>query len=137
MTPVYCQITHNPPETYGDCLRACVATVLDLQSHEVPHFYNDGCSGEVGTQRLRDWLKSRRQTPFFVGFDASMSVNDVIECNGIANPGAVYLLFGATKNGDHVVVCQDGEIVHDPSVHPLPITKSSGPNWLVMVIAAS
>lgn len=137
MTPVYCQITHNPPETYGDCLRACVATVLDLQSHEVPHFYNDGCSGEVGTQRLRDWLKSRKQAAFFVAFDSYMPRNDVVQSVGIMNPGAVYLLFGATKNGDHVVVCQDGEIVHDPSVHPVEINRASDAHWLVMVIAAS
>ncbi len=49
MTPLTQRYLHNPPETYGDCYRACIASLLDLGLDDVPHFYDritlgmDGC----------------------------------------------------------------------------------------------
>ena len=43
MIPVYSTVPHKPEEgLYGDCHRACVASVLELPSEAVPHFFAKG-----------------------------------------------------------------------------------------------
>ncbi len=29
------RVPHNPPHSYGDCFRACIASILEM---DVPHF---------------------------------------------------------------------------------------------------
>lgn len=138
MTPVYCAVRHDPENgTYGDCLRACVASVLDLSSSDVPHFFHDNCDAETGTGRMRDYLKSQGFAAFFTAYPDDMSFDDLVTNTGVMNPGAVYLVFGDTNGGAHVVVCQDGEVIHNPDLIQSIMRRASGPHWFVMVIAKS
>lgn len=136
MTPCHCRVRHDPPHTYGDCVRACVASLMDLQSEEVPHFYHDNAPGDVALgERFTDWLAARGYTPFFVGYDGSMTCDEVLAGMAELNSTVHYMLFGSTESGGHVVVCRGGAIVHDPSWYSSPLV---GPGkdgmWAVCAI---
>lgn len=136
MTPVTCQVKHDPENgTYGDCLRACVATMLDLGSSDVPHFYHDGCDAETGMTRVREWLATRGYAPFYTAYDGAATREEVLKYMARQNPGVTYLLYGSTGQGDHVVVCRNDRFVHNPSWGNSPlIGPLSHGTWVVMVI---
>lgn len=131
-----CMVKHDPPNTYGDCLRASVASILNRSFvHDVPHFLADGCDSETGFERLRNYCKSIGFLPWVQGLDGSISRDDVL--NGIdkANPGIAFLLFGRTENdGDHVVICRDGKIIHNTAWNGEWIKKPTANGyWIIMV----
>ena len=136
MTPVFCIVKHNPDAgTFGDCVRACIASLLNMKAEDVPHFYHDNCDGEIGHPRIREWLGQNNLAPFWVYFDGNDTLEKVLEMMALTNPETFYMLYGNTGYGDHVVVCQGGKIVHDPAWVPDGIV---GPNsngvWSVMAI---
>jgi hypothetical protein len=138
MTPVKCRVKHDPDEgTYGDCVRACIASLLEFDAEQVPHFFDHGSDGVIGQSRIEDWLSKVGYTPFFVHVDgASHTLDDVLQYMGTHNPNAHYMLYGRTSSGDHVVVAQGNKIVHDPAWFPIPLIKSSDNGfWSIMVIA--
>jgi hypothetical protein len=66
MKPVDMIVKHDPANgQWGDCTRACIASIFELPAHEVPHFCEGGDEpvGEHGMlpweQRLRAWLAER------------------------------------------------------------------------------
>ncbi len=116
MIPHKSRTRHNPPDTYGDCLRACVASVLDIEPPtRVPHFFVDGCDAETGMERLNFFLKEHNARTFFAYFDGTLSLKDVLTTMQNTNPGIHYLLFGKSATADHVVICLDDMVVHDPA----------------------
>lgn len=138
MTPVFCRVKHEPEAgTYGDCVRACIASLLDMQTEDVPHFYEDNCDGETGNARVSEWLDGRELVPFWTVFPGSDPLDAVFQHMGAVNPNVHYLLFGNSGAGDHVVVCKGGKIVHNPSWVDDGI---AGPNsngfWMIMVLTA-
>ena len=138
MTPVMCHVKHDPEAgTYGDCLRVCVASLLDLEAADVTHFFHDDCDGATGNARLVEFLSGQGYAPFWSHYPGELSLDDVLGHQGAQNPTCHYLLFGrVASGGDHVVVCKGGEIVHDPAWLQSPLI---GPNetgfWGVMVLA--
>lgn len=138
MTPVNCRVKHAPEDgKFGDCLRACIASLLNLQAEDVPHFYEDNCDGATGQKRVNDFLASRNLAAFCSGYGGELSREEILFAMRELNPNTHYLLFGSLPNGsDHVVVCKGGEVVHNPSWFPEPLV---GPNsngfWVVMVLA--
>lgn len=138
MTPVHCRVSHNPPHTYGDCIRACVASILNLDPEKVPHFIEDGCDGETVHARIRAWLGERNLAPFWTHFDGSIPLEDILSLVGEQNPTAYYILYGATADGDHVVVCRGGEVVHNPAWYRIPFVGSpSWGCWTILVIGVA
>lgn len=141
MIPVHCRVqTDQEAGTHGDCLRACVASVLDMQPEDVPHFMHDACDGETGLRRLTDWLAQYNLGTFRAYYPGDASVDDILLQNSVFNPEAVYLLFGMTASGGgHVVVCRGGAIDHDPAWSRSPLVKPSmtvdgEPVWMVLTI---
>lgn len=136
MTPVHCRVKHDPDAgTYGDCVRACVASILDLDAEEVPHFYHDN-DPQTGMTRIRAFLNDIDLAPFFAHYDKSTPLREILQVMGQMNPNVHYILWGATNEGDHVVVAKDDKIVHNPSWYPTAIVKApSYGMWSVMVIA--
>lgn len=129
MIPEICMVKNDPPNSYGDCLRACIASLMELPSHDVPHFVRDGCEPEVTYQRVRDWLTHYNLVPMFSGYAASETPDDVLRFMGETNPGVSYILFSA----DHAVVCCGNQIVHDPAwvrTRLVPPTDM----WITMVL---
>ena len=135
MIPVFCRVKHDPENrTFGDCLRAVVASILELDSEAVPHFYHDDCDGETGDRRLREFLKTKGLTPFVSYYPGSENLDDLLHVQQMQNPGVNFILFCQAGGGDHVVICKDGKVVHNPSWVPSGVT---GPNsngfWGIMV----
>lgn len=140
MIPVHCRVKHDAEAgSYGDCLRASVASLLEIEPPEnVPHFFHDGCDGETGHERLREWLATQNLVPFTVGFDGSASLDDVLGMMKNINPDVYYMLFGATKEGDHVVICRNEKIVWNSAWYGTPIIgPGSNDVWSVMVFVPS
>jgi len=117
MTPTVCQVKHDPPNTYGDCLRACICTIFDLDPPAVPHFAWDNPDGDTLIARLRAYLAGRSMQPMWVMFSGSQS--DVLDHMGEVNGGVTYLLF----NDKHVVVCKGGKVGHDPAWDARPMSE--------------
>ncbi len=85
----------------GDCLPACIASILELPLAEVPHF-----GAEDWFAALTAWLAPRGLYPV---------------CAGVAGdwrPAGLHILAGKSPRGAflHAVVARGAEIVHDP--HP-------------------
>ena len=126
MTPAMCRTKHNPPHSYGDCLRACIATILDLDTDFVPHFADKGVDATETLAHVRRWLGERGLTIAHFGFPGSMPLSDVMDFMGQMNPGVTWLLFGdtgTTGDGLHVNVCIGGSVVHDPAWVPSSIKR--------------
>lgn len=138
VTPVLCRTRHQPPDSYGDCVRACVATILNLDAEAVPHFVHDGCDGTEMQERLRSYLATRSLAPFWAHYPGDAPLAEVLDIVGSQNPNVPYLLYGHTGEGDHVVVCVGGEIVHDPNWYRVGFKKcASWGAWTVMVIGVA
>jgi hypothetical protein len=113
--PVKQQIKHNPPERYGDCHRAALASILELPIEEVPHF----CDKTLFPDRWRDderaWLLARGRVPITLIFDTD-DVDLVFGTMAALNPDTFYLLGGTSRKGTgHSVVGLNAGIAHDPS----------------------
>lgn len=125
MTPHFCIVKDDPERgSYGDCLRACVASILDIHDiRDVPHFFWDNCEAPIGHERLINYLAERDSPlmPFYMGVSGELSVQDVLNVIGAGvNEDACYILVGRVDDlsNNHAVVCRGTEIVHDPSWTP-------------------
>lgn len=136
MIEVFCTVKHAPSEgKTGDCIRACVASILEMPTDQVEHF----AEGEAGllNVRLREWLKPLGYAPWWSHFDGAQDRATVLTAIGETMPDCHYVLFGRLASGSpHAVVCRGGEVVHDPSWAPMPMTQCSTlGTWTVLVIA--
>lgn len=107
---------HDPDNgIYGDCQRTAIACLMDLELDEVPHFLDGNPDGIEFTKRLNHFVDSRGQRIFTVPYLGNL--DEVLASIGNFNPDAIYMLSGESARGlNHVVICQGGEIIHDP--HP-------------------
>ena len=95
------------PYLPGNCLSACVASILDLPAERVPLFVqkSDPCDG-IWPERLDTWLAEQ-------GLGALILPASIV----LAPPEGFYILYGrSVKNFEHAVVGKAGHVVHDP--HP-------------------
>lgn len=136
-----CRVKHEPTNgTYGDCVRACVASWLGVpEPLSVPHFYEDNCDGEEGLRRMTAYLKPLGLLPFVVAYPGELPWQEVIQAVGTANAEVPWLFFHGTESGgDHVVLCVGEKLVHDPAWYKSPI---KGPNssgvYFVMVLVTT
>lgn len=136
MTPTHCRVKHDPANgTYGDCLRACVATILDRPPETVPHFADAGVGSEEAYQAMRDWMGPQGLAPFIIAYPGDIERADLLEMMRLLNPASAYILFGNTGSGDHCVVCVGGQIVHNPAWYGGTITGPlSNGTWQVLVV---
>ena len=138
MTPVHCITRHDPENgTHGDCLRAVIASLLDKQPGDVPHFMHDYPNEAELNLRLRQYLNSFGLTSWWMHMDGATPRDELLEYIAGINPDCHYLLFGTTASGAyHVVICRNAEIVHDPAwiTSPLVSPASTG-HWTIVVIA--
>lgn len=132
-----CQIPHRPDQgKYGDCLRACIASLLNVENVlDVPHFAHDGRIDLVD-DRLREHLALHRLNMALHAFGNSTSFDEVLEITGKVNPGIPYLLFCNNGEGDHAIIIRDGAVFHDPSwfrVGPYKPLEQNG-YWVLGVL---
>lgn len=110
MSPVDQIILHDPDNgQYGDCMRACVASLLDLPPLAVPHFFEGGCDNAEFDRRVADFLELHGLIEFQLPADAAQHAHYTRNCH--------HLIYGYTERGTyHAVVGLNGQVVHDP--HP-------------------
>ena len=106
----------------GDCLRACVATVMGLAIEDVPHFVQYR-QHPAGTEPLLWWwalVGFASAHGWRVGYVERQSPDEV-------GPEGVALASGISPRGHlHVVVVEDGALVHDPHPSRGGITEEDG-----------
>lgn len=137
MTPVMCRVKHDPDnDSYGDCLRACIATVLDLTADEVPHFADHGRSSKAAFDFMRTWAGDHRLAPFIVAYPGEIALSDLLDMHATLNPASTYILFGGVADGgDHCVVCEGGHISFNPAWYGSRIVGPlSNGTWQVLVM---
>lgn len=109
----------------GDCMRCCIAAVLNLPASEVPHFVQISTDTKQSFNGLaQEWLGQR-------GFTLAQ-----LECGSLFNGGSPFFVFssqnykprpvpmicgGPTMRSKdatqtHAVVMENGQMVYDP--HP-------------------
>lgn len=128
-------VKHDPPNSYGDCLRTAVACILNIEPlTEVPHFNHDGASEDVTYKRLVAWCETRNLAPFYSFYDGANPLETVLDFMKRTNPNIDYLLLGMSQSGPHVVVCRDDKIVHNTAwVEQLrPIVGPIGDLWTIL-----
>jgi hypothetical protein len=101
----------------GNCLSACVASLLGLPIEEVPHF------GDVGQhEALCAWLNARGMYP--LTFTAGP---------GEPGPPGYHIVGGQSERGPHAVVGRGDRIVHDP--HPSRAGLLTREDVTILVVA--
>lgn len=128
-----CLVKHDPPNSYGDCVRACVSSILETPCEAVPHFYDDG-NGELAFDRMRVWLAGYGRIPAYYPLPGEMSLDEVLREASMYK--TEFMLFCSNAGGDHCVIGADGKIAHDPAWYRTAITgpHSSGV-WIVILLA--
>lgn len=112
MKPVDQQHLHKPAEgSFGDCMRAVVATMLELPAEAVPHFLADGNLDSFEFhRRVNAFLRPRN-----LAYLPVADLTDFLEEWGIK--GLHHDASGDTERGTyHACAAIDGKVVHDP--HP-------------------
>jgi len=121
MTPQDQEFIHVPGEQYGDCMRACIASLLDLPIAEVPHFLRDAdgdaqkfWGGVLDFAEARGW-------DYLSAFPEHRP--ELAEAMG-----GYHIMGGPSPRGGgllHAVVGKEGQIVFDP--HPSKAGLSGDP----------
>lgn len=135
MIPHICSVMHNPPQSYGDCLRAVMASYFSIDDMEtVPHFYMSG-NAEHATDLLHTWLAERGLRMMRVAIPGDATLDEVFAYMSGVNTDIEYLLFCNCADNDHVVICCNDQVIHNPQMYksypqgPSPSTDM----WIVAV----
>lgn len=110
---------------YGDCFRACIASILDVPVADVPHRYPDRAAWEryasggqlewhVGDP-IVDWLARRGLRIIMRRINGEWTLQEVLNEIAYYNPGVHWIIGGSSPTGPaHVCVARDREVVWDP-----------------------
>lgn len=128
-------IKHDPDNgTWGDCHRVCLAMILGLEPHDVPHFYEQGENGDPEAQHesVRDFLCSLGLVPALIAYPVE-DYEEILQTYAVLSPGVAFILGGKSKAGcGHSVVCIDGEIFHNPTENGIVGPMDDGYYWVTL-----
>lgn len=139
MKPVNMIVTHDPANgSWGDCTRACVASIFELPAEEVPHFcegseanriMEDGIT-RVWYKRLIDWLEARGFSCIQFNLDEDTAEWPEACCQ------FHYIRGGETRRGTpHDTVWFGGKMVHDPAVYdPVGLLPDAWPQTVLIFV---
>lgn len=98
MRPIFQKNINNPDKNIvGDCLRACVCSLLEISDENVPNFAED----KNYPMQLNNFLKEKGYRMRHSEFEPKN-----IDC---------YMAWGISPRGlNHSVIYHSGELVHDP-----------------------
>lgn len=130
-------VKHDPENgSWGDCTRACVASIFNLPAESVPHFCEGGelppdAEGYMPWERrLRSWLAERGYGLLHIQF------NDRLDAGWQQSLQFHYVRGGKTSRGtNHDTVYFGDSLVHDPrSDQPIGILKDVFPQWVMIFV---
>lgn len=116
MIPHRSIVEHNPPHAFGDCWRACIASVLNARHvTDVPHFAFDAPTPEECERRINHFLRPLDlwllQLPVI-----STTPTEALKFTAEYTNGHHYILGGRSERGAaHTIVARGQLIVHDPT----------------------
>lgn len=119
-----------------DCVRACVASILELETEDLPNWFDDVDGDHAEQQRnMQEWLASRGYIAAIIGLPGSWHYDEMFNYMRHRYSDKYYMLW-CNSNGDHAVVCQNDAVVHNPAWYKSPIDgpHSSG-HWIIWIIA--
>lgn len=122
-------------EIYGDCYRTAIACLLEIEPASVPHFYDEGRGSKEVDSMVREWLWERGMDTLLLPYKADLQVGP--SSVAALNPNIFYMLSGTSRTGcNHVVICQNREIVWDPSLDDSGIVGpcDDGYYWLEFLV---
>lgn len=137
MKPVKQLYRHKPDQLeFGDCHRACIASILELDIHEVPHFGYDGCTDiDIFNKRVANYLETKNLCEVTFAFNCILP--SLLRMMKLLNPNVYYIVGGQSKNKvNHSVICYNDEIVHDPSLDNSGIESQCDDNhfWISILV---
>ena len=104
----------------------------------MPHFFEDW-EGDPAPQwvHVREWLTEQGYRILKVAYSGETTVMNVISCVGRINPDYRFLLTGKSRTGvNHVVICKNDDIDHDPSIDQVGIVGpcDDGLYWVEFLV---
>lgn len=124
--------------TPGDCMRACIASLLDIEPGLVPHFAHDEPDGDTLWQRVREWLAPQGLAVWLMAYPGSATLGDVLTSVGHINPNTFYMIGGWGGYGDHIVIAINDHIVHDPARGGGGLIRAgSNGYWLIAALSTN
>lgn len=123
-------ILHDPENgQYGDCMRATIASILELESNEVPHFYENGDDKDFDKSKC-DFLASLGLVEMTLNYPELFEYKSYT-LNGLT--GIYHLMSGYTERKTyHSVVGCDGVMVHDPHPSKSGLMKCESFSFLIV-----
>ena len=99
MIPIMQKLLHDPENgVKGDCLRACICSLLEISDNDVPNFVEDKNYPEL----LYEFLKSK--------------CYEIINDDEPPKNVEFYMVWGISPRGVmHSVIHSRGKLVHDPN----------------------
>jgi hypothetical protein len=102
-------VTQTRMGDHGNCLSACVASLLEIPIEWVPNFTRERDPEISQPMKLNAWLSS-------IGLEALYCMTDIMHPEHVI-PDGYYIITGWSPRGrPHVVIGRGKHIVHDP--HP-------------------
>lgn len=110
----------------NDCLRTCIASLLDLGPIAVPNFMEDSAkpAAEVWSD-VRRWLRTQGKSLWVMAYPGEASLDEVLSSVASVNPDMYYIVGGFAGYSDHVVIALNDKVVHDPSRFSPGLTRAS------------
>ena len=112
---------HDPKNgLYGDCVRTSIASMLDLDANDVPHFFDKDVDGEEGWNKVNNFLKKYNLCCFSFPFENSIKdkgISGVLKIVANYQKDCHYIIGCGTRarGVDHVIVAKGEKIILDPS----------------------
>lgn len=113
MKPVRCIARRGEQ---GDCWRACIATILNLDAKSVPNFVHlGGDDKEKYITLTREWLACRGLALFEMQCSDEYTLESLLNWRSETSVDVPVIVVGESKNDNHAVIAMNGKVVHDPS----------------------
>jgi len=130
-------VLHDPDNgVYGDdCYRAMLATLLGVDTEQVPHFLHDNCDAKTFNTRVNEYLAQ------FGLVYMSFNVWDIPQWKkdaGISIPIYHEIADDSPRfsGTGHAVVGKDGEVFHDPHPTKLGLPKVTDKRTIGFLVQA-
>ena len=120
---------HDPDRgQVGDCVRACLATLLNRALLDLPHFAQDYPDVLELNRAINDWLRAEHGL-HLIEIDYE-SFQDWLDFN-VA--GSVrHIIYGySPRHIRHAVVGIDGVMVHDPHPSKAGLLSNASAEWTI------
>lgn len=100
-----------------DCWRTCIASILDMEANDVPHFYEDQslAAAEQNMRNAKLWLKERGYSIISFMFPSEVDFDFVMQTVDHMAPDHHAIISGCSKARlNHAVIVRDKHVVMDP-----------------------